>query len=294
MRRVAWLGPSCARSDALGCPAGFLPLEVLGRAPVPVPGYPAQPLLPACNAAASTAAASSRLPPQILFPESYLRTAAWLREQAAANAEVLARCQAALEAAVAAQPRFGELAGGLVVAGRTKSLFSTLKKLLRLGNTAAGGRARAQLYDLMGLRVVVQPRADLPPVGACRVVVGAGGAGGAAVRAVWRHLLCSCSSRRGRAPHVCCVYRAQEEAEALAAQACYLVRDAAFELWQPVAGRCKDYIAAPKSNGYQSLHSTVRWGLGWAGGGAAADAGAVCRRVVAALCVCVYAPGAPG
>ncbi len=50
----------------------------------------------------------------------------------------------------------------------------------------------------------------------------------------------------------------QEEAEALAAQACYLVREAAFDLWQPVAGRCKDYVAAPKSNGYQSLHSTVR------------------------------------
>lgn len=33
----------------------------------------------------------------------------------------------------------------LQVHGRTKTLFSTLKKLLRLGNTAAGGRARTQV-----------------------------------------------------------------------------------------------------------------------------------------------------
>lgn len=102
---------------------------------------------------------------QILFPESYVRTAAWLREEAAANADTLARCEAALRSAVLRHPRFAELAAGLSVHGRTKTLFSTLKKLLRLGNTAAGGRARAQLYDLMGLRAIVTPRDDLPPVG---------------------------------------------------------------------------------------------------------------------------------
>jgi (p)ppGpp synthase/HD superfamily hydrolase len=101
---------------------------------------------------------------QILFPESYLRTAAWLRDQAVSNADVLARCTARLAAAVERDPRFAELAGGLEVQGRTKTLFSTLKKLLRLGNTAAGGRARAQLYDIMGLRAIVAPRTDLPPV----------------------------------------------------------------------------------------------------------------------------------
>lgn len=50
----------------------------------------------------------------------------------------------------------------------------------------------------------------------------------------------------------------QDEAEELAAQACYLVQEAACALWQPVPGRCKDYVSSPKSNGYQSLHSTVR------------------------------------
>lgn len=51
----------------------------------------------------------------------------------------------------------------LQVYGRTKSLFSTLKKLLRLGEMARGGRRRAEIYDLMGVRLVVQPRRDLPP-----------------------------------------------------------------------------------------------------------------------------------
>lgn len=140
----------------------------------------------------STLAPNSSM--QILFPESYERTAAWLREQAVANADLLASCKKRLAAAVEAHPRFSQLAGGLEVRrqskqlarltfwdasnalvaaalggrrwravrpalpvistglcqllqvhGRTKTLFSTLKKLLRLGNTAAGGRARAQV-----------------------------------------------------------------------------------------------------------------------------------------------------
>ena len=41
-------------------------------------------------------------------------------------------------------------------------------------------------------------------------------------------------------------------------QACYRVREVAMGLWEHVPERDKDYIAAPKANGYQSLHSTLR------------------------------------
>lgn len=38
-----------------------------------------------------------------------------------------------------------------------------MKKLLRLDDLSRGGRGRGEVFDLLGLRVVVSPQKDCPP-----------------------------------------------------------------------------------------------------------------------------------
>ncbi|WP_261663464.1 RelA/SpoT family protein [Deinococcus sp. Marseille-Q6407] len=82
------------------------------------------------------------------------------------------------------------------------------------------GKALEQIFDLMALRVILTPR----PM----------------------------EAREGTDPER--LARAEETREK---RICYHTISIVHSLWTPLPGRFKDYIAVPKPNGYQSLHTTV-------------------------------------
>mmetsp|Transcript_30964 Transcript_30964/g.68597 ORF Transcript_30964/g.68597 Transcript_30964/m.68597 type:complete len:668 (+) Transcript_30964:195-2198(+) len=100
---------------------------------------------------------------KVLFPESYTQTSEWLRGMIDEAEDALFLCQQQLLDILEHDEEFKKLASHCVIRARTKSLFSIMKKLLRVGDMSSGGRQREEIYDLLGMRAIVQPRQDLPP-----------------------------------------------------------------------------------------------------------------------------------
>lgn len=98
---------------------------------------------------------------ELLFPTSFKQTCDWLSQYVSHHDLILESSRKALEQAVLSHPKFLDMAKGIVVQSRTKSAISTLKKLLRLGNSSQGGRAREEVFDVLGLRAIVLPRDDI-------------------------------------------------------------------------------------------------------------------------------------
>ena len=82
------------------------------------------------------------------------------------------------------------------------------------------GKALEQIFDLLAIRVILTPRDLRVPEG-------------------------TDESRRERAEQT------REK------RICYHTVSIVHSMWTPLPGRFKDYIAVPKPNGYQSLHTTV-------------------------------------
>ncbi|SEJ04202.1 GTP pyrophosphokinase [Deinococcus reticulitermitis] len=82
------------------------------------------------------------------------------------------------------------------------------------------GKGLEQIFDLLALRVILRPRPVAAPPGTDRA-------------------------------------RQQRAEETREKRVCYHTLSVVHSMWTPLPGRVKDYIAVPKPNGYQSLHTTV-------------------------------------
>ncbi|MCO5566570.1 hypothetical protein L7F22_020247 [Adiantum nelumboides] len=91
---------------------------------------------------------------EIVLPNSYELLNLWLHSQWPDENAVLAECNLRLCAALGQDEKLKFLAKDLTVLGRLKSRFSVMKKLLK------DGRKPEEVYDVMGLRVVVTSRTD--------------------------------------------------------------------------------------------------------------------------------------
>jgi GTP pyrophosphokinase len=78
---------------------------------------------------------------------------------------------------------------------------------------------------------------------------------------------------KGREKHISSIYKKMQEKNISFSEvfdiygfriivpdvpSCYLAMSALHTLYKPIPGKFKDYIAIPKANGYQSLHTTLR------------------------------------
>ncbi|RIH92846.1 RelA/SpoT family protein [Meiothermus granaticius] len=140
-----------------------------------------------------------------LEPETYHELERRLKSHQAEREAAVQKAKAALEAALGRDFSLKGSIKGVEVTGRTKHLYSIWKKMER------EGKALEQIYDLLALRVILEPKPSRDP----------------------------------------------EENAMRQKQVCYHVLGLVHALWQPIPGRVKDYIAVPKPNGYQSLHTTV-------------------------------------
>ncbi|MCX7740579.1 MAG: bifunctional (p)ppGpp synthetase/guanosine-3',5'-bis(diphosphate) 3'-pyrophosphohydrolase [Meiothermus sp.] len=140
-----------------------------------------------------------------LEPEAFASLEARLRSHRAEREAAVQAAREKLEQALSRDFILRQSVQRFEVTGRTKHLFSIWKKMQR------EGKALEQIYDLLALRVILEPR---------------------------------------KGPNT-------EENALREKQVCYHVLGLVHALWQPIPGRVKDYIAVPKPNGYQSLHTTV-------------------------------------
>jgi GTP diphosphokinase / guanosine-3',5'-bis(diphosphate) 3'-diphosphatase len=115
------------------------------------------------------------------------------------------------------------------ISGRSKHLYSIYTKMQR------DARHLEQIFDLSAVRVILEPR----PVTESEIGFAPDPTDSPEVQAR-KHTKARADAETQREKRVC-----------------YHTLGIVHSIWTPIPGRFKDYIAVPKPNGYQSLHSTV-------------------------------------
>lgn len=166
---------------------------------------------------------------QYLYPEEYGKLQGQLEQSQEALGGAVACEIEELKTSLGLDGELSRLVSSFDISGRSKHLWSIFQKMQR------DGKSLEQIFDLLAIRVILRPHSvledevSLPPI--------EGESGTDFDARLERATLALEGTREKRV--------------------CYQTLGAVHSMWTPIPGRFKDYIAVPKPNGYQSLHTTV-------------------------------------
>jgi GTP diphosphokinase / guanosine-3',5'-bis(diphosphate) 3'-diphosphatase len=164
-----------------------------------------------------------------LNTEAFSQLAAQIRLKQGERDDFVQRAIAGLRETLENDRELGRWLMRFEITGRSKHLYSIFTKMER------EGKHLEQIFDLLAIRVILEPR----PVTEMELTFNPDPADAPVTQ---------------REKHD----RAKLEAELQREKrVCYHTLGVVHSIWTPIPGRFKDYIAVPKPNGYQSLHSTV-------------------------------------
>ncbi len=164
-----------------------------------------------------------------LNPAAFNDLAAQIRLKQGERDDFVQRAIAGLQGTLENDRELGRWLMRFEITGRSKHLYSVFTKMER------EGKHLEQIFDLLAIRVVLEPR----PVTELELGFEPDPTDDAQTQ-LEKHK------------------RARSDAESQREKrVCYHTLGVVHSVWTPIPGRFKDYIAVPKPNGYQSLHSTV-------------------------------------
>ncbi|WP_407541496.1 bifunctional (p)ppGpp synthetase/guanosine-3',5'-bis(diphosphate) 3'-pyrophosphohydrolase [Deinococcus radiomollis] len=159
---------------------------------------------------------------QYLEPEAYRDLQGRLRTRQEEREEHIRSALTQMRETLGEDLELEEWVDHINVSGRSKHLWSIYTKMRN------EGKALEQIFDLLAIRVILTPRPLALP-----------------------------AALPGEAPKPRDPKKQERAEEVREKRVCYHSLSIVHSMWTPIPGRFKDYIAVPKPNGYQSLHTTV-------------------------------------